>query len=71
MEIPASGVQSDEKPPIQQAFAGHHDVRCLDALLTEDTAHLAAGHEIIDTTLGNVPDYTAGRRSANVLVSRN
>ncbi|MGW7055423.1 2-hydroxyacid dehydrogenase [Streptomyces sp. NPDC054887] len=51
MEILAFGVQSDEKPLIERAFAGHHDVRCLDVFLTEDTAPIAAGHEIVSSSV--------------------
>ncbi|MDQ0602474.1 hypothetical protein QF037_006819 [Streptomyces canus] len=49
MEILAFGVQADEKPLIQQAFRGHHEVRCLDVFLNEDTAPIAAGYEVIST----------------------
>ncbi|MBD0842721.1 MULTISPECIES: 2-hydroxyacid dehydrogenase [unclassified Streptomyces] len=51
MEILAFGVQADEKPLIEQAFAGHHDVRCLDVFLNEDTAPIAAGYEIVSTSV--------------------
>jgi D-lactate dehydrogenase len=51
VEILAFGVQSDEKPLIEKAFAGLHDVRCLDVFLTEDTAPIAAGYEIISTSV--------------------
>ncbi|MEN8653239.1 2-hydroxyacid dehydrogenase [Streptomyces sp. 21So2-11] len=55
MEILAFGVQVDEKPLIEKAFAGHHalDVRCrsLDVFLTEDTAPIAAGYEIISSSV--------------------
>ncbi|KMS82028.1 2-hydroxyacid dehydrogenase [Streptomyces leeuwenhoekii] len=51
MEILAFGVQADEKPLIEQAFRGRHDVRCLDVFLTEDTAPIAAGHEIVSTSV--------------------
>ncbi|MEU6894522.1 2-hydroxyacid dehydrogenase [Streptomyces sp. NPDC046557] len=51
MEILAFGVQADERPLIEKAFAGHHDVRCLDVFLTEDTAPLAAGYEIVSTSV--------------------
>ncbi|MEW2165787.1 2-hydroxyacid dehydrogenase [Streptomyces sp. NPDC007084] len=51
MEILAFGVQSDEKPLIEKAFAGRHEVRCLDVFLTEDTAPIAAGHEVISTSV--------------------
>ncbi|MFD7460404.1 MULTISPECIES: 2-hydroxyacid dehydrogenase [unclassified Streptomyces] len=51
MEILAFGVQADEKPLIEEAFAGHHEVRCLDVLLNEDTAPIAAGHEIVSSSV--------------------
>ncbi|MDQ8701472.1 2-hydroxyacid dehydrogenase [Streptomyces sp. LHD-70] len=51
MEILAFGVQADEKPLIEKAFAGHHDIRCLDVFLNEDTAPIAAGYEIISTSV--------------------
>ncbi|MFE7617901.1 2-hydroxyacid dehydrogenase [Streptomyces sp. NPDC057496] len=51
MEILAFGVQSDEKPLIEKAFAGRHEVRCLDVFLNRDTAPIAAGHEIISTSV--------------------
>ncbi|MFF9348668.1 2-hydroxyacid dehydrogenase [Streptomyces sp. NPDC014734] len=51
MEILAFGVQSDEKPLIERAFDGRHEVRCLDVFLTADTAPIAAGHEIISTSV--------------------
>ncbi|GLP68624.1 lactate dehydrogenase [Streptomyces sp. TUS-ST3] len=51
MEILAFGVQADEKPLIESAFAGYHDVRCLDVFLNEDTAPIAAGHEMVSTSV--------------------
>lgn len=51
MEILAFGVQADEKPLIEKAFEGHHDVRCLDVFLTEDTAPIAAGYETVSTSV--------------------
>ncbi|MES9505491.1 2-hydroxyacid dehydrogenase [Streptomyces sp. NPDC000609] len=51
MEILAFGVQSDEKPLIEKAFAGQHDVRCLDVFLNKDTAPIAAGYEIISSSV--------------------
>ncbi|MER5358218.1 2-hydroxyacid dehydrogenase [Streptomyces sp. NPDC002785] len=51
MEILAFGVQSDEKPLLENAFAGQHEVRCLDVFLTKDTAPIAAGYEIISTSV--------------------
>ncbi|MFE7966567.1 2-hydroxyacid dehydrogenase [Streptomyces cellulosae] len=51
MEILAFGVQADEKPLITRAFANHHPVHPLDVFLTNDTAPIAAGHEIISTSV--------------------
>ncbi|WP_217143179.1 2-hydroxyacid dehydrogenase [Streptomyces sp. AC627_RSS907] len=51
MEILAFGVQADEKPLIEQAFHGHDEIRCLDVFLNEDTAPIAAGHEIVSTSV--------------------
>ncbi|MFG2792408.1 2-hydroxyacid dehydrogenase [Streptomyces sp. NPDC048419] len=51
MEILAFGVQADEKPLIERAFEGHHEVHCLEVFLNEDTAPIAAGHEIISTSV--------------------
>ncbi|MFJ8543266.1 2-hydroxyacid dehydrogenase [Streptomyces sp. NPDC093586] len=51
MEILAFGVQADERPLIEEAFHGHHAVHCLDVFLTEDTAPIAAGHEIVSTSV--------------------
>lgn len=51
MEILAFGVQSDEKPMIERAFQGHHEVHGLDVFLDEDTALIAAGHEVISTSV--------------------
>ncbi|MFB7468317.1 2-hydroxyacid dehydrogenase [Streptomyces sp. NPDC056224] len=49
MEILAFGVTADEKPLLERAFAGRHEVRCLDVFLSEDTAPIAAGYEIVST----------------------
>ncbi|MCT4355271.1 2-hydroxyacid dehydrogenase [Streptomyces sp. Je 1-79] len=51
MEILAFGVQADERPLIEKAFAGHHDARCLEVFLSEDTAPIAAGYEIVSTSV--------------------
>nr|WP_237549917.1 2-hydroxyacid dehydrogenase [Streptomyces sp. SID1034] len=47
----AFGVQADEKPLIEKAFEGRHEVRCLDVFLTEDTAPIATGYEVISTSV--------------------
>ncbi|MFD9485432.1 2-hydroxyacid dehydrogenase [Streptomyces sp. NPDC059991] len=51
MDILAFGVQADERPLIEKAFEGRHDVRCLDVFLNEDTAPIAAGYEAISTSV--------------------
>lgn len=51
MEILAFGVQADEKPLIEKAFEGHHDIRCLGVFLNKDTAPIAAGYEVISTSV--------------------
>ncbi|MCI3930094.1 2-hydroxyacid dehydrogenase [Streptomyces sp. AN091965] len=56
MEILAFGVQADERPLIEKAFAPHHDIRCLDVFLTEDTAPIAAGCEVISTSVNAILD---------------
>ncbi|MEU5435789.1 2-hydroxyacid dehydrogenase [Streptomyces sp. NPDC020719] len=56
MDILAFGVQADERPLIEAAFVGQHDVRCLDVFLTEDTAPIAAGYEVISTSVNAVLD---------------
>ncbi|MBD0743247.1 2-hydroxyacid dehydrogenase [Streptomyces sp. CBMA152] len=58
MDILAFGVQADERPLIEAAFAGQHDVRCLDVFLTEDTAPIAAGYEVISTSVNATLDRT-------------
>ncbi|MFK0253026.1 2-hydroxyacid dehydrogenase [Streptomyces sp. NPDC090445] len=51
MEILAFGVQGDEKPLLEKAFAGQHDVRCLEVVLDEDTAPIAAGYEVVSSSV--------------------
>lgn len=51
MEILAFGVQVDERPLIERAFRPHHEIRCLDVFLNEDTAPIATGHEIVSTSV--------------------
>ncbi|MCC5034593.1 2-hydroxyacid dehydrogenase [Streptomyces sp. WAC 00631] len=51
MDILAFGVQNDEKPMIERAFAGRHTVRCVDVFLNRDTAPIAADHEIISVSV--------------------
>jgi D-lactate dehydrogenase len=51
VEILAFGVQADEKRLIEHAFQGHHEIRCLDVFLNEDTAPIAVGYEVICTSV--------------------
>ncbi|MEV7420847.1 2-hydroxyacid dehydrogenase [Streptomyces sp. NPDC089919] len=51
MEILAFGVTADEKPLLEAAFAGQHEVRCLDVFLGEDTAPIAAGYEVVSSSV--------------------
>ncbi|MEU9030127.1 2-hydroxyacid dehydrogenase [Streptomyces sp. NPDC048383] len=51
MEILAFGVTADEKPLLERAFAGEHEARCLEVFLTEDTAPIAAGYEIVSSSV--------------------
>jgi D-lactate dehydrogenase len=56
MEILATGVQRDERPLLEAAFAGRHDIRCLETFLTADTLPLAAGYEGVSTSVNAVLD---------------
>ncbi|WP_053698156.1 2-hydroxyacid dehydrogenase [Streptomyces sp. NRRL F-5755] len=51
MEIIAFGVQADERPLLVRAFAGRHQVRCLDVFLNRDTAPIAAGYEVVSVSV--------------------
>lgn len=52
MEIVAFGVQADERPYLERAFAGgHHQIRGLDVVLNRDTAPIAHGYEIVSTSV--------------------
>ncbi|MER5491837.1 2-hydroxyacid dehydrogenase [Streptomyces sp. NPDC002490] len=51
MEILAFGVQADEKPLIEAAFTAPHQARCLDVFLNEDTAPIAAGYEVVSSSV--------------------
>ncbi|MFH8343378.1 2-hydroxyacid dehydrogenase [Streptomyces sp. NPDC018045] len=51
MEIIAFGVQADERPLLAEAFAGRHQVRCLDVFLNRDTAPIAAGYEVVSVSV--------------------
>ncbi|KOG39108.1 2-hydroxyacid dehydrogenase [Streptomyces decoyicus] len=51
MEIVAFGVQADEQPFLDKAFAGRHQVRSLDVFLNRDTAPIARGYEIVSSSV--------------------
>ncbi|MEU5214430.1 2-hydroxyacid dehydrogenase [Streptomyces sp. NPDC020742] len=51
MEIVAFGVLADERPYLERAFAGHHQVRSLDVFLNHDTAPIAHGYEIVSSSV--------------------
>ncbi|MFD9130784.1 2-hydroxyacid dehydrogenase [Kitasatospora sp. NPDC059571] len=56
MEILAYGVQADEQPLLEQAFAGRHSLRILAVFLDRDTAPLAAGHPVVSSSVNAVLD---------------
>ncbi|SHN32024.1 2-hydroxyacid dehydrogenase [Actinacidiphila paucisporea] len=56
MDVLATGVQRDERPLLEAAFAGRHDIRCLEPTLTADTLPLAAGYEAVSTSVNAVLD---------------
>ncbi|MET9400162.1 2-hydroxyacid dehydrogenase [Kitasatospora sp. NPDC002965] len=51
MKILAYGVQADERPLLEEAFADRHELRCLDLFLNRDTAPLAAGHPAVSSSV--------------------
>ncbi|MFD7411731.1 2-hydroxyacid dehydrogenase [Kitasatospora purpeofusca] len=51
MEILAYGVQADERPLLEKAFAGRHSLRCLSVFLNRDTAPLAAGYPVVSSSV--------------------
>lgn len=51
MEILATGVQKDERALLERDFAGRYQLRCLETFLTIDTVPLAAGYEIVSTSV--------------------
>ncbi|MFI9330185.1 2-hydroxyacid dehydrogenase [Kitasatospora sp. NPDC052868] len=56
MEILAYGVQADERPLLEQAFAGRHALRTLAVFLNRDTAPLAAGYPAVSSSVNAVLD---------------
>ncbi|WP_030203661.1 2-hydroxyacid dehydrogenase [Streptomyces sp. NRRL S-87] len=63
MEILAFGVTADEKPLLERAFAGRCEVRCVDVVLSEDTAPMATGYEVVCSSV----NADLGRRVLHVL----
>ncbi|MFB7474534.1 2-hydroxyacid dehydrogenase [Kitasatospora sp. NPDC056184] len=51
MEILAYGVQADERPLLEEAFADRHELRCLAVFLNRDTAPLAAGYPAVSSSV--------------------
>ncbi|MEU6060308.1 2-hydroxyacid dehydrogenase [Streptomyces sp. NPDC047097] len=51
MDVLAFGVQADERPLLEEAFAGRHTIRCLEVALDRDTAPLAAGYEAVSSSV--------------------
>ncbi|GAA2750241.1 2-hydroxyacid dehydrogenase [Kitasatospora cinereorecta] len=51
MQILAYGVQTDERPLLESAFAARHELRCLEVTLDRDTAPLAAGHPAVSSSV--------------------
>ncbi|BFV60550.1 2-hydroxyacid dehydrogenase [Kitasatospora sp. CMC57] len=56
MEILAYGVQADEKPLLERAFAGRHSLRTLPVFLNRDTAPLAADYPAVSSSVNAVLD---------------
>jgi D-lactate dehydrogenase len=56
MDVLATGVQRDERPLLEAAFAGRHDIHCLETALNADTLPLAAGYEAVCTSVNAVLD---------------
>src|SRR6478609_9687186 len=56
MEILAYGVQTDEKPLLEQAFTGRHSLRTLAVFLNRDTAPLAAGYPAVSSSVNDELD---------------
>lgn len=59
MDILATGVQRDERPLLERAFAPRHQVRCLETVLSADTLPLAAGYEAVSTSVNAALDAPA------------
>ncbi len=56
MEILAYGVLTDERPLLQAAFTGRHELRTLDVFLNRDTAPLAAGYAVVSSSVNDELD---------------
>lgn len=68
MEIIAYGVLADEQPLLGEtfarAFADRHDLRCLNLFLNRDTVPLAAGHEVVLSSVNDTLDAEVLRHLA-------
>jgi len=51
VDILAFGVRRDERPMLERAFAGRHDIRSLDIALHAGTTALATGYEAVSTSV--------------------
>ncbi|MFC4030819.1 2-hydroxyacid dehydrogenase [Streptomyces polygonati] len=56
MDVLVTGVQRDERPLLERAFAPRHTVRALETNLTAETVPLAAGYEAVSTSVSAVLD---------------
>ena len=60
LQIVAYGVLADEEPLLRTAFAPHlaagHGLRCLGLFLDRDTAPIAAGHDIVLSSVNDILD---------------
>ncbi|WP_328916248.1 MULTISPECIES: 2-hydroxyacid dehydrogenase [unclassified Streptomyces] len=59
MEILATGVQRDERPLLERAFAPRHGIHCVETFLTPDTLPLAQGYEAVCTSVNSQLDAPA------------
>ncbi|OKK03717.1 hydroxyacid dehydrogenase [Streptomyces sp. CB03234] len=73
-EIVAYGVLSDERPLLEEALEGRHEVRCLEFPLDEDTAAAATGHEIVSSSVNDILDAAVlrilGQGGTRMIVQR-
>ncbi len=53
MDIIAYGVLADERAALEGAFAGRHNLRCMEFVLNHDTAPTAAGYEAVISSVND------------------